>query len=69
VGGRQADQLRGGLFTTGADLALAGALCGLQVAVRRVAVTAEVGEGCDVFVAFRPEWLATYSDRLYLPRD
>ena len=22
-----------------------------------------------IFVAFRPEWLATYSDRLYLPRD
>jgi uncharacterized membrane protein len=21
-----------------------------------------------VFVAFRPQWLATYSDRLYLPR-
>lgn len=22
-----------------------------------------------IFVAFRPEWLATYSDRLYLPKD
>ena len=22
-----------------------------------------------IFVAFRPEWLATYSDRLYLPDD
>src|SRR5574343_102411 len=22
----------------------------------------------SIFVAFRPEWLATYSDRLYLPR-
>ncbi|MBP6899043.1 MAG: hypothetical protein KBC73_03080 [Burkholderiaceae bacterium] len=22
-----------------------------------------------IFVAFRPQWLATYSDRLYLPRD
>ncbi len=22
-----------------------------------------------IFVAFRPEWLATYTDRLYLPRD
>jgi uncharacterized membrane protein len=22
---------------------------------------------CAVFVAFRPEWLATYSDRRYLP--
>lgn len=22
-----------------------------------------------IFVAFRPEWLATYSDRLYLPQD
>jgi uncharacterized membrane protein len=22
-----------------------------------------------IFVAFRPDWLATYSDRLYLPRD
>jgi uncharacterized membrane protein len=22
-----------------------------------------------IFVAFRPHWLATYSDRLYLPRD
>jgi uncharacterized membrane protein len=21
-----------------------------------------------IFVAFRPEWLATYTDRLYLPR-
>ena len=23
----------------------------------------------SVFVAFRPEWLSTYADRLYLPRD
>ena len=23
---------------------------------------------CAIFVAFRPEWLATYTDRLYLPR-
>jgi uncharacterized membrane protein len=23
----------------------------------------------SIFVAFRPEWLATYSDRLYLPAD
>jgi uncharacterized membrane protein len=22
-----------------------------------------------IFVAFRPEWLATYSDRIYLPDD
>ena len=22
-----------------------------------------------IFVAFRPQWLATYSDQLYLPRD
>jgi uncharacterized membrane protein len=22
-----------------------------------------------IFVAFRPEWLATYADRIYLPRD
>jgi uncharacterized membrane protein len=22
-----------------------------------------------IFVAFRPQWLATYSDRLYLPND
>ena len=22
-----------------------------------------------IFVAFRPHWLATYTDRLYLPRD
>ncbi len=22
-----------------------------------------------IFVAFRPEWLATYTDRIYLPRD
>ena len=22
-----------------------------------------------IFVAFRPQWLATYADRLYLPRD
>jgi uncharacterized membrane protein len=22
-----------------------------------------------IFVAFRPEWLATYTDRLYLPQD
>ena len=22
-----------------------------------------------IFVAFRPEWLATYSDQLYLPKD
>jgi uncharacterized membrane protein len=22
-----------------------------------------------IFVAFRPDWLATYSDRLYLPDD
>jgi uncharacterized membrane protein len=22
-----------------------------------------------IFVAFRPHWLATYSDRLYLPRQ
>jgi uncharacterized membrane protein len=22
-----------------------------------------------IFVAFRPQWLATYTDRLYLPRD
>ena len=22
-----------------------------------------------IFVAFRPEWLATYTDRIYLPKD
>ena len=22
-----------------------------------------------IFVAFRPQWLATYSDHLYLPKD
>jgi uncharacterized membrane protein len=22
-----------------------------------------------IFVAFRPDWLATYTDRLYLPQD
>ena len=23
----------------------------------------------SIFVAFRPEWLATYADRIYLPRS
>lgn len=48
--------------TDTADLLLARFLTASGEAVLSGMLTA-------IFVAFRPEWLATYSDRLYLPKD
>lgn len=73
-----------GFFTTWAAVALAGALAlavtgapagtdpGDLMLGRFLAASGEAfmtGMFAAIFVAFRPEWLATYSDRLYLPRD
>ena len=73
-----------GFFTTWVAVAAAGALALGQVAgpvgtddgdlllARFLTASGEAfltGMLVAIFVAFRPQWLATYSDRLYLPRD
>lgn len=73
-----------GFFVTWAAAALAGALAlaltgapaGTDPADlllgRFLAASGEAfltGMIAAIFVAFRPQWLATYTDRLYLPRD
>lgn len=73
-----------GFFVTWAAAALAGALAlaltgaptgtepGDLLIGRFLAASGEAfltGMMAAIFVAFRPQWLATYSDRLYLPRD
>ncbi len=73
-----------GFFATWAALALAGALALGRVAApvgtdaadlllaRWLSASGEAfitGMLAAIFVAFRPTWLATYTDRLYLPRD
>ena len=72
-----------GFFSTTLSLATAGALSvwlnGVPVQLsaddvmlaRGLTASGEAfitGMLCAIFVAFRPEWLATYTDRLYLPR-
>jgi uncharacterized membrane protein len=73
-----------GFFTTWIAVAVAGALAlGQQAApagtddgdlllARFLTASGEAfltGMLTAIFVAYRPQWLATYSDRLYLPRD
>ncbi|MES2718095.1 MAG: hypothetical protein V4795_20170 [Pseudomonadota bacterium] len=73
-----------GFFTTWIAVTLAGALALGRVAApvgtdngdlllaRFLTASGEAfltGMLVAIFVAFRPEWLATYSDRLYLPKD
>ncbi len=73
-----------GFFTTWLAAALSGALALLLTGAplgtdpadlllgRFLAASGEAfmtGMFAAIFVAFRPEWLATYSDRLYLPKD
>lgn len=73
-----------GFFATWAAAALAGALAlaitgaptgtdpGDLLIGRFLAASGEAfltGMMAAIFVAFRPQWLATYSDRLYLPKD
>jgi len=73
-----------GFFTTWAAVALAGALAlgrapnpvgtddGDLLLARFLTASGEAfitGMLTAIFVAFRPDWLATYSDRLYLPKD
>jgi uncharacterized membrane protein len=73
-----------GFFTTWIAAAAAGALAVLVVDAPVGTATADLllarfltasGEAfltgmlTAIFVAFRPEWLATYSDQLYLPKD
>jgi uncharacterized membrane protein len=73
-----------GFFITWLAAAAAGALALVQVAAPVGTETGDLllarfltasGEAfmtgmlTAIFVAFRPHWLATYSDRLYLPRD
>ncbi len=73
-----------GFFTTWIAAAVAGALALGRVAsptgtddgdlllARFLTASGEAfltGMLTAIFVAFRPQWLATYSDRLYLPRD
>lgn len=73
-----------GFFATGIAAAVAGALSLALVGpppgtdpddlllARLLTASGEAfltGMFTAIFVAFRPEWLATYSDRLYLPRD
>ena len=73
-----------GFFATAAAIAASGALAAwlygvppnLQpadvVLARGLAAFGDAfltGMLVAIFVAFRPEWLATYADRIYLPRD
>lgn len=73
-----------GFFTTWVAVALAGALAlgraanpvgtddGDLLLARFLTASGEAfltGMLTAIFVAFRPDWLATYSDRLYLPKD
>jgi uncharacterized membrane protein len=73
-----------GFFTTWAAVAVAGVLAlgqsaapagtdaGDLVLARFLTASGEAfltGMLTAIFVAFRPQWLATYSDRLYLPSD
>lgn len=73
-----------GFFTTWIAAAASGALALSQLAApvgtdggdlllaRFLTASGEAfltGMLAAIFVAFRPQWLATYSDRLYLPRD
>ncbi len=73
-----------GFFTTWVAVALAGALAlgraanpvgtddGDLLLARFLTASGEAfltGMLTAIFVAFRPDWLATYSDRLYLPDD
>lgn len=73
-----------GFFTTWIAAAVSGALALLLTGApvgtdpgdlllgRFLAASGEAfmtGMFAAIFVAFRPEWLATYSDRLYLPKD
>jgi uncharacterized membrane protein len=72
-----------GFFATGLALGLAGALSVLlngvphglnadDVMLARVLAASGdafiTGMFVAIFVAFRPQWLATYADRIYLPR-
>ena len=73
-----------GFFTTWVAVALTGALAlgraanpvgtddGDLLLARFLTASGEAfltGMLTAIFVAFRPDWLATYSDRLYLPKD
>lgn len=73
-----------GFFATAAAVAGAGALEALLFGTPPTLQLADVllartlaafgdafltGMLVAIFVAFKPEWLATYTDRLYLPRD
>ena len=73
-----------GFFVTAVSTTLAGALSlwlfggtagldpGEQMIGRWLAAWGDAfltGMVVAIFVAFRPEWLATYSDRIYLPSD
>ncbi len=73
-----------GFFATGLALGLAGALSVLlngvphglnadDVMLARVLAASGdafiTGMFVAIFVAFRPQWLATYADRIYLPRS
>ena len=73
-----------GFFATAAAVAAAGLLAALVHGVPATVALADVvlarvlaafgdafitGMLVAIFVAYRPDWLATYTDRLYLPRD
>ena len=73
-----------GFFATAAAVAGAGALAALLfgtpptlhlsdvLLARTLAAFGDAfltGMLVAIFVAFKPDWLATYTDRLYLPRD
>jgi uncharacterized membrane protein len=73
-----------GFFATAAAVGIAGLLAALVHGVPTTLGLADVvlarvlaafgdafitGMLVAIFVAFRPQWLATYTDRLYLPRD
>jgi uncharacterized membrane protein len=73
-----------GFFATALSVAAAGALAALLYGVpanlslddvllaRGLAAWGDAfltGGLTAIFVAFRPEWLATYTDRIYLPDD
>ena len=73
-----------GFFATALAVAAAGALAAVLYGVpanlslddvllaRGLAAWGDAfltGGMAAIFVAFRPEWLATYTDRIYLPND
>ncbi len=61
-----ASALNGLLHPPGGGLAMDDLLIARWLAASGEAVL--TGMAVSIFVAFRPQWLATYTDRLYLPR-